>query len=65
MAKSIIVHPAQEFTSKEKTASCSGCGQRFPRRELREVGPEETSWSLTVREGQALCRSCTRQHGVL
>ena len=65
MAKSIIVHPAQEFTSKEKTASCSGCGQRFLRRELREVGSEEASWSLTVREGQALRRSCARQHGVL
>ena len=65
MAKSIIAQPAQESTKKEKTASCSGCGQRFPRRELREVGAEEASWSLTACEGQALCRSCTRQHGVL
>jgi hypothetical protein len=65
MAKPIIAHPAQEPTSKVKTASCSGCSQRFSRRELREVGPEEASWSLTVCEGQALCRPCTRTHGVL
>ena len=65
MAKSIIAHPAQESTSKEKTASCSGCGQRFPHRKLREVGPEGASWSLTVHEGQRLCRKCARAHGVL
>jgi hypothetical protein len=65
MAKSIIAHPAQEPTSKEKTASYFGCGQRFPRRELREVGSEEASWSLTVREGQKLCWKCARAHGVL
>ena len=65
MAKSIIAHPAQESTSKEKTGSCSDCGQRFPRRKLREVGSEEASWSLTVCEGQALCRSCARRHGLL
>jgi hypothetical protein len=65
MAKSIIAHPAQESTSQEKTASCFGCGQRFPRRELREVGPEEASWSLTIHESQTLCRPCVRTHGVL
>jgi hypothetical protein len=65
MAKSIIAHPAQESTKKVKTASCSGCAQRFPRRELREVGPEEAFWSLTVREGQALCQGCAGHHGVL
>jgi hypothetical protein len=65
MAKSIIAHSAQESTSKEKTASCSGCAQRFPRRELREVGAEEASWSLTVREGQALCQGCAGHHSVL
>jgi len=72
MAKSIIAHPAQESTEKEKAASCSDCGgHRFPRRELREggpeeVGPEEASWSLTVCEApQALCRSCARRHRVL
>ena len=65
MAKSIIAHTAQESTNKEKTASCSGCAQMFPRRELREVGEEEASWSLTVREGQALCQGCAGHHGVL
>jgi hypothetical protein len=65
MAKTIIAHPAQESTSKEKTASCSGCGQRSPRRELRDVGPEQVTWSLTVREGQKLCWKCARAHGVL
>ena len=65
MAKSIIAHPAQESTKKGKSASCSGCGQKFPRRELFEVGPEEASWSLTICEGQVLCRRCARRHGVL
>jgi hypothetical protein len=55
MTKPIIAHPAQESTSTEKTASCSDCGHRFPRRELRDVGPEEASWSFTVWRGpQAL-----------
>ena len=64
MAKSIIAHPAQESTSKEQTATCFGCHQRFARRELRDVGPEEASWSLTVYEGQALCCSCACRHRV-
>ena len=65
MAKTIIAHPAQESTKIEKAASCSACGQRFPRRELREIGPEEASWSLTVCEGQVLCRPCACRHGVI
>jgi hypothetical protein len=52
MAKPIIAHPVQESTSKEKTASCSGCAQMFSRRELREVGPEEVSWSFTIRKAK-------------
>jgi hypothetical protein len=73
MAESIIAHPAQEPTSKEKTASCSGCGQRFLRRELREVGPEKllgVSWSARAKRCvglapvnmecfDALCVACT------
>ena len=74
MAKPIIAQTAQESTKKGKTASCPGCGQRFPRRKLREVGPEEASWILTVPEGRerfvglalvniecfdALCVGCT------
>jgi hypothetical protein len=55
MAKSIIAHPAHKSTEKEKAASCSDWGDRCPRRELREVGPDETSWSLTVCEAPRRC----------
>ena len=65
MIKGSVARSGQESTEKEKTASCSDCAQMFPRRELREVGAEEASWSLTVHEGQKLCRKCARAHGVL
>lgn len=65
MAKSSVARSGRESTTKEKTAACSGCGRRFPRRELREVGPEEASWNLTVLEGDLLCRKCAGAHGVL
>ena len=62
MAGSIIAHP----TRKEKTTTCSCCKRKFPRCGLREVGPEEASWSFTVCEGQAFCRSsCARRHRML
>jgi hypothetical protein len=63
--KKSLAHPAHPITREEKKVPCSSCGQRFPRPDLREVGSEEASWSLTAREGQKLCCSCARQHGVL
>jgi hypothetical protein len=65
MAKSIIAHPAQESTKKEKAASCSGCSRRFLHRELREVRPEHTSFGYGVRIGERYCKPCARATGVL
>ncbi len=42
---------------------CASCGDRFPARELVEVGPREAEWDAAVSEGDALC--CSRAPGVL
>jgi hypothetical protein len=68
--KKRLAHPARPHSREPrppKLYACSGCGRRFPRRELCEVGPEEASWSLTVRkgEGDPLCEECAANHGVL
>jgi hypothetical protein len=65
MANSIIAHPAQESTSREKTASCSGCAQRFPRRELVEVHDEHIALGYGVREGERCCRPCALVHSIM
>lgn len=44
-----------------KTRTCAGCGQRVRRRELVDVGGD----NLTFFEGDRLCRTCARRHGVL
>lgn len=44
---------------------CASCGDRFSRRDLFEVGPQEAEWTLIASEGDALCRPCCRRHGVL
>ena len=50
--------------SPERTAACSGCGERFERRELVEV--TEDHENLTFFVGDKLCRQgCARSHGVL
>jgi hypothetical protein len=46
---------------KAKTATCSGCSERFRHRDLVEV-PED---HLTFFEGDALCPECAGAHGVL
>jgi len=60
-----LAHFGQESTEKEKTANCSGCGHRFPRRELVEVHEEHTSYGYGVRIGERYCRSCARATGVI
>jgi hypothetical protein len=65
MAKPIIVHPAQESTSKEKTSSCSGCGQHFPCRELREVHEEQVAFGYGVWVGERYCWSCAQATGLV
>ncbi len=44
-----------------KLRTCADCGGRFSGRELFEVADDH----LTFFEGDELCRSCARDHGVL
>jgi hypothetical protein len=46
---------------RAKTGICAGCGARFRRRELYEVGAD----SLTFFEGDVVCEGCAGAHGVL
>jgi SWIM zinc finger len=47
---------------RAKTSICAGCGHRFRHRELVEVLEED---HLTFYEGDAVCETCARNHGVL
>ena len=57
-------HVVAATIARAKSARCSGCGERFPRRRLVEVGPEEASWGYTL-EGEMYCEACARRAGVL
>lgn len=49
-------------STRQPLADCAGCGRRFPRRELIEVGDD----NLTFFEGDLLCRHrCAGYSGVL
>jgi hypothetical protein len=65
MAKTIIAHPAQESTEKEKAASCSGCSRRFPMRVLVEVHEEHVAFGYGVRTSERYCRSCAQSTGLI
>ena len=65
MANFIIAHSAQESTKKGKSASCSGCGQTFPRRELVEVHDEHIALGYGVREGERHCRPCALVRSIM
>ena len=54
-------HISAASYKKAKTATCSGCGQRFRHRELTEV--QEDHESLTWFPGDLLCAGCLRRHG--
>jgi hypothetical protein len=43
---------------------CSGCGERFPKRQTVEVGPETAEMGDAL-EGQRFCSPCARRRGVL
>jgi hypothetical protein len=47
-----------------KTASCSGCGERFPFRDLIELH-EDNHDNLTYFHGDRLCRECADVAGVI
>jgi hypothetical protein len=55
------VHIIAATLRKAKTFACCGCGDRFPNRELVEVGGD----NLTFFEGDPLCEQCGLDHGVL
>ena len=44
-----------------KLRSCTSCGRRFSGQDLFEVGDDH----LMFFEGDELCRSCARNHGIL
>lgn len=44
-----------------KLRTCAGCGGKFPGRDLFDVPDDH----LTFFEGDELCRSCARGHGIL
>ena len=44
-----------------KLRTCAGCGGRFSGRDFFEVSDDH----LTFFEGDELCRSCARSHGIL
>ena len=48
----------------KRSATCAGCGESHPRRELVEVGPEHLAFGHGVREGGRYCRPCARRAGV-
>jgi hypothetical protein len=60
MASTSVARSGQESTEKEKTANCSGCGQRFPMRLLLEVHDEHISYGYGVRIGERYCKPCAR-----
>jgi hypothetical protein len=56
--------PSTEVPStKPKTAVCSGCGGKYPHRELIEL-TEDNHDNLTYFHGDQLCRSCADGAGV-
>jgi len=46
-----------------KTGACSGCGGKYPRKELIELH-EDNHDNLTYFHGDKLCRSCANSAGV-
>jgi hypothetical protein len=55
------VHIIAATLCKAKTFRCEGCGDRFPNRDLVEVGGD----NLTFFKGDPLCEQCGLDHGVL
>ncbi len=41
-----------------------GCGDRFPRGDLVEVGPEQLAFGYGIAEGERYCQKCAHKHGI-
>jgi hypothetical protein len=55
-------HSYAALIANAKSATCDGCGDRVPRRDLVEV--TEDHESLTYFQGDALCESCASDAGI-
>jgi hypothetical protein len=59
-----LAHPRTRVRpEKPKMAVCSGCGGKYPHRELIEL-TEDNHDDLTYFHGDHLCRSCADDAGV-
>ena len=59
-----LAHPrTPQGKPSEALAVCSGCGGRYPHRELTEL-TEDNHDNLTYFHGDHLCRSCANGAGV-
>lgn len=69
MDKQSVARPLRARTPKAEPPrltrlyACSGCGERFPRRELIEL-TEDNHDNLTYFHGDELCRECADNSGV-
>ena len=52
------------IVARAKSAPCAGYGERHPRRELVEVGPEMVPVGFGVAEGERYCPACARNVGI-
>jgi hypothetical protein len=60
----ILAHPRSRLRpEKPKVAVCSGCGGKYPHRELIEL-TEDNHDNLTYFHGERVCRPCSHRNGV-
>jgi hypothetical protein len=60
-AGEVCKHTTAATIAHAKSGVCSGCSRRFRRRNLVEVLEED---HLTFAEGDVVCETCARNHGV-
>jgi hypothetical protein len=60
-AGEVCKHTTAATIARAKSGVCAGCGRRFRQRGLVEVLEED---HLTFAEGDVVCETCARNHGV-
>lgn len=63
-ADEVCKHATATEIARAKSAPCSGCRRRFPRRELFEV-QEDGHDGMMFGDGDRLCRRCCARSGVM
>ena len=63
-AEEVCKHATAAEIARVKSAPCSGCRRRFPRRELFEV-QEDGHDGMMFGDGDLLCRRCCDHSGVI